>query len=552
MSQQPDKIGKYDIVRKVGQGGQGIVYEARDPDLGRQLALKVMLNVNSGSSSPGGDIFREAFILAQLNHPNITTIFELIDTEDGHPCAVMEFLPSNLTKSIFERVDQKESIRFMRQICEAMEFAHSNDIIHRDLKPANIMIDHLNNAKIVDFGLAKIIGDQTIVGEGFFAGTPLYSAPEQVRGEIPDNRADIYSAGIIFYELIIGNSPFKDQDSQSVMNMKRDKVKTPELPSSLGISSQLRSVVNKATSVNPDDRYDSFSDMLADIDLIPGNTAESTPDNKENKNEENSEEKLSVVIRRVVTERQPLSKAQLIWAAIGITMTIAALIMLPMEIGSYMEFIDKIRGKDVAEVEAPAVATVVTSRSAETSVKSVPAITPTVAVATPTIVKTTQSYELMSTPVPFDPTAPKRTVMAGQIKADLIPSSNTTLVSEGGEIIIDIPGDSISQGYKATLREVPENLVQKFPPNFVKIHEIIDISLEGSGLYSAKSFRFEESIRINIGVLEDSKTAKTTRTVITHLEGQDWIELDTLRYSGESIMFAETKKIGLFAIVEVE
>ena len=213
-------IGKYRIVGSLGRGATGVVYRAVDESLGRDVAIKIL-----SSEVTESDLLKrfrtEATALAKLNHPGIATIYELF-TSGSDLLMVMEFVAGQTLEQLSEREGPMAPARasyFVDGILSALEQAHRVGIVHRDIKPANVMITHAGGVKIMDFGIAQVRGVEHFTVDGCLMGTPAYIAPEHVRGEHVDERADLYAAGVIFYRLLTGRLPF-NADSTVVMLQK--------------------------------------------------------------------------------------------------------------------------------------------------------------------------------------------------------------------------------------------------------------------------------------------------------------------------------------------
>ena len=260
----------YEILRLLGRGGMGAVYQARQPELDRLVAIKLLPLEISGSHDFAERFRREARAMAKLNHPNILTVFEFGTTAEGHLFFIMEYVDgANLHDIIQEvglNVDQALSVT--EQICAALGYAHGKGVVHRDIKPANVMIDRESNVKVADFGLARLI-DQN--GEQFGGaptavvfGTPDYMAPEQMRNMDVDHRADIYSLGVITYEMLCGEVP-------------RGAFQPPSQRT--GCDPCIDQIVIKAMQQSPDLRYQSTQEMEAAVAAArtPSSPAEPVP-----------------------------------------------------------------------------------------------------------------------------------------------------------------------------------------------------------------------------------------------------------------------------------
>ena len=250
------RLGKYEIVTKIGQGAMGEVYKALDPILNRDVAIKTM------SASIGADeelrkrFLREAQSAARLNHPNIITVFDFGE-EQGKIYMAMELLEGHDLKDMIGRhtpmsLDQK--LNLMEQICDGLAFAHTKEVVHRDLKPANIHVQPNWQVKIMYFGLAKL-SSSDMTRAGVIMGTPNYMSPEQVRGEKADSRSDVFSLGAVFYELLANRKPFDAETLHAilfqVMQNEPDPIwqLVPDIPPSLA------QAVDRAMAKDPTQRY---------------------------------------------------------------------------------------------------------------------------------------------------------------------------------------------------------------------------------------------------------------------------------------------------------
>jgi hypothetical protein len=216
-------IGRYEIVEELGRGAMGVVYKASDPTIGRQVAIKV-LAVDSPTEAgiPGArDIFmREARAAGRLSHPGIVTIHDALEDPESRCCyIVMEFIPGRTLECMLlaePALGTEKALDIVRQIAEALDYAHRNQIIHRDLKPANIILTEDGRVKITDFGIAKIVAREGAARTVAIMGTPAYMSPEQVTGGEVDARSDLFSMGILFYLMLVGQKPFAG-DTAAVM-----------------------------------------------------------------------------------------------------------------------------------------------------------------------------------------------------------------------------------------------------------------------------------------------------------------------------------------------
>jgi len=236
----PTKVGRYEILERVGRGGMGVLYRGRDPVLDREVAIKVMLADFAEDESARPRFYREARAAAKLQHRNIVTIFEFGE-EDQAPYIVMEFLRGqDLLRRM--RADPPltlaEKLDIVADLCTGLHYAHQEGVVHRDVKPGNIWLLPDGTVKLLDFGIAKIESSH-ITRAGSIVGTAGYMAPEQVVGESSDGRADIFSAGVVLYELLSGRKPFEAATPTAILarilHDQPDPIErfVPELPPAL-------------------------------------------------------------------------------------------------------------------------------------------------------------------------------------------------------------------------------------------------------------------------------------------------------------------------------
>jgi serine/threonine-protein kinase len=259
-----DKIGKYKIVSKIGQGATSHVYKGKDESLGRFVAVKTIAAEVSKDETLRKRFRREAESAALLNHPNIITVYDFGEEQDKLYIA-MELLEGvDLKQALAEgrlaTLDQKLDV--MYQICEGLAFAHSHGIFHRDLKPANLHVLGNGKLKIMDFGLARLSGSD-MTRTGLVMGTPHYMSPEQVRGEHVDARSDVFAMGCVFYEILTGKKPFDAESLHSVLY----KVMQAEPPSPAeavpGLPNVIVQIVEKALAKKPTERFQDASEFRA-------------------------------------------------------------------------------------------------------------------------------------------------------------------------------------------------------------------------------------------------------------------------------------------------
>ncbi len=268
------QLGRYDLTRVLGKGAMGIVYEGLDPRLNRKVAIKTILKGHLDDEAASKEysmrFMREAQSVARLNHPNIVQVYDFGEQGDI-AYIVMEFIKGKELKSFFdanERFELKESVRIMCELLDALELAHEAGIVHRDIKPANVMLDTQARVKLADFGVARVTDDRSNAEKtqaGTMVGTPAYMSPEQITGGSIDRRSDVFSAGIILYQFLVGEKPFTGSGAWTIA--KKIIQDHPPVPSSINntISPLFDAVVNKALSKSVEGRYQSAREFGAGL-----------------------------------------------------------------------------------------------------------------------------------------------------------------------------------------------------------------------------------------------------------------------------------------------
>ncbi|MBI3070778.1 MAG: serine/threonine protein kinase [Deltaproteobacteria bacterium] len=267
--------GRFKIVKEVGAGGMGVVYEATQLSVNRSVALKIIGTDVSRIPNIVRRFRQEAEIVASLSHPNIVTLIDFGETESGDLFLAMELVRGLLLAdrlALGKPIPPASAVSILAQILKALDHAHAKGIIHRDLKPSNVMLMETDDGgslvKLLDFGIAKVLREPTsgpavtATGVGLVVGTPFYVAPEQAAGGRADARSDIYSAGIMLYELLVGVPPFADDDSQEVL-MRHLYENLPPLPKEIEktVPDNLRDVMLRATMKRPSERFQSAREM---------------------------------------------------------------------------------------------------------------------------------------------------------------------------------------------------------------------------------------------------------------------------------------------------
>ena len=264
-------ISHYRILEKLGEGGMGVVYKAEDTKLKRAVALKFLPPHALGNDEERTRFVHEAQAAAALDHINICTIYE-IDEADGQTFIAMAYVPGQSLKEKIESgpMELKEALDIAIQIADGLQEAHAKEIVHRDIKPANVMVNEKGQAKIMDFGLAKLSGRTKLTKTSTTLGTVAYMSPEQGRGQKVDYRSDIWSFGVILYEMFTGQMPFPGDYEQAVMyaTMNED----PQPPKELNdeISEELQEIILKTLEKEPQDRFQSTSELLQSLKKLRG------------------------------------------------------------------------------------------------------------------------------------------------------------------------------------------------------------------------------------------------------------------------------------------
>ncbi len=261
-------ISHYKIIEKLGEGGMGVVYKAEDTKLKRTVALKFLPPELTRDPESRKRFIHEAQAASTLEHNNICNIHEIDETEDGQQFIVMAFYAGETLKQKIKRgplsIDQ--AIDMAIEIGAGLAKAHAAKILHRDIKPANILVTNDNVVKIVDFGLAKLSGPTQLTKEGITLGTAAYMSPEQARGEKVDHRTDIWSFGVVLYEMLTGEIPFKGDYEQAVVYSILNEEPEPMENLRNDVPTELQQVVKKAMQRDAGERYQHAHELLAELE----------------------------------------------------------------------------------------------------------------------------------------------------------------------------------------------------------------------------------------------------------------------------------------------
>jgi serine/threonine-protein kinase len=283
-------ISHYQILEEIGAGGMGVVYKAEDTKLKRTVALKFLPPQLTSDKEAKKRFLHEARAASALDHPNICNIFEIDETQDGQMYMAMAYYEGQTLKEKISGVGENggsplpihEAIDITIQIAEGLNKAHKKDIVHRDIKSANIIVTEEGTVKILDFGLAKLRGQTKLTKAGTTLGTIAYMSPEQASGDMVDHRSDIWSLGVLLYEMITGQLPFKGEYDQAVIYAIMNEDPRPANELRPGITKFLHSLIHKALEKGPEKRFQSTAEFLEALNEFQKDpkTAQQTPDSK--------------------------------------------------------------------------------------------------------------------------------------------------------------------------------------------------------------------------------------------------------------------------------
>jgi serine/threonine-protein kinase len=259
-------ISHYKVLEKLGEGGMGIVYKAHDTKLDRDVALKFLPQHLTTDANEKARFIHEAKAASALNHPNITTVYE-IDEYNGQMFIAMEYCEGKTLRQLIDSANLtvKRILEIAVQVCEGLALAHERRIVHRDIKPDNIMVTTRNQVKVMDFGLAKLKGASKLTKTGSTVGTTSYMSPEQAQGEDVDHRSDVFSFGVVLYELLARQLPFRGEHQAAIMYAIVYEEPQPIARFNNQVSPKLQEMVFKALAKEKGERYQHIDDLLADL-----------------------------------------------------------------------------------------------------------------------------------------------------------------------------------------------------------------------------------------------------------------------------------------------
>ena len=332
-------VGRYQIAGEIGRGAMGVVYKALDPALGRTVAIKTIslteLTDADARQREGDKLLQEAQSAGTLSHPNIVTVFDVIK-QDDFACIVMEFLPGPSFDEMLrqEKIPERtELIQYLREVAEALDYAHRKGIIHRDVKPANILIathgfGNERSAKLTDFGVAKTLSHE-ITQSGSMIGTPSYMSPEQMEGRTVDGMSDQFSLAVVAYEMLSGRKPFAAQTLAALLHQICQQ-KTPSiLEANPALGETVAKVMERALSKRAEDRFPSASDFVGALAIALEQAAqEAAPENK------HLRETLLLLKQEEDTRHRPTRKKLALIVVLCFAVTAAIVFLLRLTSGS--------------------------------------------------------------------------------------------------------------------------------------------------------------------------------------------------------------------------
>ena len=274
MALRKTKIGRFEIQEEIGRGAMGVVYRALDPEIGRVVAIKTIKLDSLDEAAGRGEMIarfqREARLAGSLSHPNIVTIYDA-GKDKGLYYIAMEYIDGSTLKRLLETkklTGLDEKLRIFQAACDGLAFAHQNGVIHRDVKPGNILLTKSGQVKLSDFGVARLTASSTLTQAGSVIGTVAYMSPEQIRGQDVDTRSDIFSLGIVFYELLTGERPFAGYSPTTVMHKVVNEHPVPPQILHQNLPRGLGDIVMKALDKEPTRRYSSCAELTHDLRAV--------------------------------------------------------------------------------------------------------------------------------------------------------------------------------------------------------------------------------------------------------------------------------------------
>lgn len=263
------KLGRYEVVSELGQGAMGVVYKARDPLIDREVAIKT-INLSLALDEREeyeGRFYQEAKAAGRLNHPNIVTIYD-VGREGDIAYIAMEYLHGRELRDILNEtriLPVGQSLDIAAQVALGLSYAHEHDIVHRDIKPSNVMVVRDGHVKITDFGIARMASSAVRTQTGMVLGSPKYMSPEQVLGKLTDQRSDLFSLGVMLYEMLTGQVPFIGENVNAIMYQTLNAVPPPPSHANPAVPEMLNFIVAKALAKDLDARYQDARELANDL-----------------------------------------------------------------------------------------------------------------------------------------------------------------------------------------------------------------------------------------------------------------------------------------------
>jgi serine/threonine-protein kinase len=272
-------IFHYKILEKLASGGMGEVYLAKDTKLKRKVALKFLPKEFSRDSEVKKRFIEEAQLSSHLDQNNICTIYDIKETDDGQLFIVMNYLKGDTLQTVIKDKDLsvKEALKYITQIAKGLDKAHSKGIIHCGIKPTNIIITEDGIAKIVDFGIAKIANEEKLISKDITSGTIAYMSPEQIGNANIDTRSDIWSLGVVFYEMLTKQRPFQDNYNEALLYSITNEDPQSFAKINADIPATLEKMVLKMLNKNPEKRYQCINDFFDDLKKFKKKRSSKTP-----------------------------------------------------------------------------------------------------------------------------------------------------------------------------------------------------------------------------------------------------------------------------------
>jgi eukaryotic-like serine/threonine-protein kinase len=307
--------GRYEIIKLLGQGGMGAVYKARDVELDRPVALKVIRADLAGDSKTLARFKQELILARQVTHKNVIRIFDL-GAHEGVRFITMEFVEGHDLSALLERqkFTPDQAARIVRQVCLALEAAHAEKVIHRDLKPQNVMVDEAGTVRVMDFGLARSVELSGLTQTGAILGTPAYMSPEQAKGTPVDERSDLFSLGIILYELLTGEVPFKADTTWGTLVKRTQTPAEPAISINPDVPQALSDIAARCLAIDPAERYQNASQVAADLTAWIGDAPSAS-------------RVIAPPPKRIVTPRMAMMSESSAWKWIAISVTATFLVL---------------------------------------------------------------------------------------------------------------------------------------------------------------------------------------------------------------------------------